>query len=70
MSKKEKEKTHAKKAEDNNFECHVSDIDLPFNTSFIVLHHLAFRLSTVRTSHIFFRWIRPVVMWNVTTWLI
>ena len=46
MSKKEdkeKEKTHPKKAEDNNFECHVSDIDLLFNTSFIFLHHLTLR---------------------------
>ena len=29
---KEKEKTHPKKAEDNNFECHVSDIDLLFKS--------------------------------------
>ena len=68
MSKKEdkeKEKTHPKKAEDNNFECNVSDIDLLFNTSFIFYTislyvtlfstRFAFQLSTVRTSHIFFR---------------
>ena len=51
MSKKEdreKEKTHAKKAEDDNFECHVIDIDLLFNTSFIFLHHLALRYLIFR----------------------
>ena len=46
-------------------QCHVSDLDILLYTSFIFLHHLnsdyvmlyltkfAFRLATVRISHIF-----------------
>lgn len=54
MSKKEdkeKDKTHAQKVEDNNFECRVSDIDLLFNTSFIFLHHLALRYLIFNKVH-------------------
>ena len=38
--KRELEELTQKKAEDNNFECHVSDLDLLLNTSFIFLRHL------------------------------